>query len=432
MTKPTKIDRIFNNPSLPSYLLLLAVVIALVWSNSPFKESYSKLWESVIPFKLIGLEATETLHHWINDGLMAVFFFVVGLEIKREVLAGELSSFKKAKLSIFCAIGGMIVPALIFFSFNKGLNTQDGWAIPMATDIAFALAVLHALKNKIPAGLIILLTAMAVIDDLGSILVIALYYTKEIDLHSLLSGLFFILVLFVVNKLKIRKPWLYLLICIFGVWLDFLHSGVHATIVGILVAMTTPLKSDIDDIAYSKRLKELSDQFEETCTERAGDIIASQRQIKIVEEIRDISIKAESPLQRLEHNVTPFVNYFVLPVFALSNAGVEIKLDSFSGLVTPLGLGIGLGLMLGKFIGVAGTAFLMIKLKLAELPKNVNFQHIIGIGLLAGIGFTMSIFITELALGNVVHKNTAKLAILLASVIAASVGYLKLKSIKQH
>ncbi|HQD09850.1 MAG TPA: Na+/H+ antiporter NhaA [Flavihumibacter sp.] len=206
-----------------------------------------------------------------------------------------------------------------------------------------------------------------------------------------------------------------------------MHSGVHATIVGILIAMATPLQSDIDDQTYLHRLTQLSDRFEKTCTARAGHLITSTEQIEIVEEIREISIAAESPLQRLEHNVAPFVNYFVLPLFALSNAGVEIKIDSLAGIVSPLGAGIGLGLILGKFIGVAGTAFLVVALKWAELPRQVNRLHLIGIGLLAGIGFTMSIFITELSLADLQQKSTAKLTILIALVISALLGYWTLR-----
>lgn len=417
----------FQNENLPTYLMILAVLIAMAWANSPWKASYHQLWQIVIPFQLLNLQAQETLHHWVNDGLMAVFFFLIGLEMKREILAGELSSFKKARLPIFCAVGGMLVPALIFYLFNKGLDTQQAWAIPMATDIAFALAILKALKNRIPAALIVLLTAMAVIDDLGGILVIALYFTKALDWSALFSGLFFIGVIVVFNRLKIRKPWLYLLLGVLGVWLGFLHSGVHATIVGILIAMATPLQSDIDDQTYLHRLTQLSNRFEKTCTTRAGHLITSTEQIEIVEEIREISIAAESPLQRLEHNVAPFVNYFVLPLFALSNAGVEIKIDSLAGIVSPLGAGIGLGLILGKFIGVAGTAFLVVALKWAELPRQVNRLHLIGIGLLAGIGFTMSIFITELSLADLQQKSTAKLTILIALVISVLLGYWTLR-----
>ena len=431
LTATDKIKKVLYYPDVPTFLLVIAVVVAMLWANSPWKDSYFNLWDTVIPFRFVNLQAEETLHHWVNDGLMAVFFFLIGLEMKREIIAGELSSFKKARLSIFCALGGMIVPALIFFFFNKGLETQNGWAIPMATDIAFALVILKTLKGKVPPALIILLTAMAVIDDLGSILVIATYYTKELDLASLFSGLFFIGVIILFNRLKIRKPWLYLLLGVFGVWLGFLHSGVHATVVGILIAMATPLKSDIDDQTYLNRLTVLRERFIKTCTARAHDILTSKEQIKIVEEIREISIAAESPLQRLEHNIAPFVNYFVLPVFALSNAGVEINIDSFTNLISPLGLGIGLGLIIGKFIGVTGTAFLTVKLKLAALPKNVNFKHIMGIGFLAGIGFTMSIFITELSITDLQNKGTAKLSILLAVIVSATAGYMVLNKAKK-
>ncbi|WP_293931388.1 Na+/H+ antiporter NhaA [Sphingobacterium sp. UBA6645] len=362
-------------------LLFFAVIISMIVANSSFAQPLQQLLDRQLGFENESIHLKYSILLWINDGLMAIFFLMVGLEIKREIVEGELSSPKKASLPILCALGGAVVPALVYLSLNAGSDTTSGWGIPMATDIAFALAVISLLGNKVPASLKIFLAALAIVDDLIAILVIAFFYSSGIETTYLGYAAIALAVLIAMNRLNVQNPYLYLIPGVF-VWYFVHHSGIHATIAGVLVALTIPT-NDTD---------------------------------------------IESPLERLEHALVKPVNLLIIPIFAFANTNITLESSMVQGLTSSLGLGISLGLLLGKPIGILLTAFLCQKLKLSTLPENSTWRHILGVGLLAGIGFTMSIFIALLSFESVIHIAEAKLAILLTSLLAGVVGYLVLRS----
>lgn len=414
------VEQLIRNRPISGILLFSSVALALIWANSSFKESYHHLWE--IPFSLsIGdYSLSRTLHYWINEGLMAIFFFVIGLEIKREIYQGQLSSLKKASLPIAAAIGGMLVPAVIFIIFNKGGAGESGWGVPMATDIAFALGILSLLGKKVPTSIKIFLTALAIVDDLGAVLVIALFYTNNLLLNYLELGAFFFLILGIGNLVGIRKTAFYSIFGICGLWVAFLHSGVHATLAGVIVAMTIPSKSKINEGKLIMQFNLLLTKFKNTKMVRG--FYVSPKQGKIIEEMKATSEKAESPLQKLEHALSPFVSYFIIPLFALVNSGIEIDGELWSSMGSAVPMGIMIGLLLGKVVGISFFSFIMVKSGLAELPSNTNWGLMIGAGILGGIGFTMSIFISELAFETEILRTQAKMAVMLASTLAAIIG----------
>ncbi|WP_293934942.1 Na+/H+ antiporter NhaA [Sphingobacterium sp. UBA6645] len=362
-------------------LLFLAVIVSLILANSPLAPALQNILDHQLGFENESIHLRYSILLWINDGLMAIFFLMVGLEIKREIVEGELSSPKKASLPILCAIGGAAVPAILYLSLNAGSETSSGWGIPMATDIAFALAVINLLGNRIPASLKIFLAALAIVDDLIAILVIAFFYSSGIETTYLIYAAIGMIVLLAMNRMNIQNPYLYLLPGVF-IWYFIHHSGIHATIAGVLVAMTIPT-NDTD---------------------------------------------VESPLERLEHALVKPVNLLIIPIFAFANTNITLENTMIQGLTSSLGLGIALGLILGKPIGIILIAFLCRKLKLSELPENANWRHILGVGLLAGIGFTMSIFIALLSFESETHIAEAKLAILITSLLAGVLGFIILRA----
>lgn len=374
----------FNSNSIGGIVLISCVVISLLVANSPLGIPFEDFLNKHIGWKNDVVDLEYSILHWINDGFMAVFFLLVGLEIKREIVEGELSSPQKATLPIIAAFGGAILPALIFYLFNSNAETIAGWGIPMATDIAFALAAISVLGKKVPSSLKVFLAALAIVDDLIAILIIALFYSAEIHLNYLLLAAGVLLVLIIFNRLKIRNLWFYIIPGLF-VWYFVHHSGIHATIAGVLVAMTLPTTPDA----------------------------------------------TESPLEKLEHALTRPVNFFIVPIFALANTNIRFESAMFNGLVEPLGLGIILGLFVGKTLGIFLSTRLAVKLKIGKLPKNANWKHIIGLGMLAGIGFTMSIFISLLSFSDALLISEAKLAILVASVFSAVFGCLFLAAVKK-
>jgi len=371
----------FKSSNAGGILLFICVIISLIIANTSLGSSLQALLDWELGYESTAVHLKYSVLLWINDGLMAIFFLLVGLEIKREIVEGELSSPKKASLPILCAIGGAVIPALIYLSINAGTDTASGWGIPMATDIAFALAVITLLGNKIPASLKIFLAALAIVDDLIAILVIALFYSSGIEITYLIYAGIGLTILFIMNRLNILNPYLYLIPGVF-IWYFIHHSGIHATVAGVLVAMTIPTN--------------------------------------------DTAI--ESPLERLEHALVKPVNFLIIPIFAFANTNITIESEMIHGLIAPLGLGISLGLLLGKPLGIFLMAFICSKLKISSLPEGSNLKHIIGIGLLAGIGFTMSIFISILSYENPLYVNEAKLSILISSVLAGLIGYFLLKS----
>lgn len=371
----------FQSSNAGGILLFICVILSMILANSSFAVPLQNILDHPLGFENDNIHLRYPVLLWINDGLMAVFFLLVGLEIKREIVEGELSSPQKASLPILCAIGGAIVPALVYLSLNAGQETASGWGIPMATDIAFALAVINLLGNRIPSSLKIFLAALAIVDDLIAILVIAFFYSSGIETTYLLYAAIGLVVLIIMNRMNILNPYLYLIPGIF-IWYFVHHSGIHATIAGVLVAMTIPT-NDTD---------------------------------------------IESPLERLEHALTKPVNFLIIPLFAFANTNITLESEMLAGLTSSLGLGISLGLLLGKPVGILLTSYLCTKLKLSSLPEGSTWRHILGVGLLAGIGFTMSIFIAILSFGDPLHVSEAKLSILITSLLAGIIGYLTLMS----
>ncbi len=363
-------------------------------------------------------------HDWINDGLMTLFFLLVGLELKREILVGELTSLRDAALPIFAAMGGMIVPAFIFKMLNPEGEAAMGWGIPMATDIAFAVGILVLLSWRIPKNLIIFLTALAIVDDLGAVLAIALFYTAELNFFAFFTAtiLFTVLVLF--NRAGIRHPLPYILIGLF-LWHALLLSGIHATIAGILLAMTIPAKATYSIGLFQRRMTELNAALltEEENISTPNSALANQQIAAITATMAQISHAAQSPLQRMEHNLSPWVTFLIIPLFALSNAGIDLSVIEWrSALSHQVTLGVTLGLVLGKFSGISLFSFAAIKLGLARLPVGVSYLHLLGAAWLGGIGFTMSLFIGQLAFTNALYIEQAKLGILLGSALSAVIG----------
>lgn len=418
-----KISRFINEEAYGGILLILATIAAMIWANSSFYESYHHLWhEFKVGFVWGDLNMVSSLHHWINDGLMALFFFVVGLEIKREIMGGELSSLKKASLPIAAAVGGMIIPALLYVFVN--INYPEyigGWGIPMATDIAFALGLLAMLGNRVPLNLKIFLTALAIADDLGAVMVIAVFYTESIDYNELLYAGFFLAVLIAANYAGIRRTVFYAIVGFAGVWIAFIYSGVHATIAGVLIALTIPARTKIGEIDYIDKLSVYLNKFKSEKIDSKSTLL-TKKQVHLISEIGELNEKAHTPLQKLEHALHPVSAYFILPVFALSNAGIHIDGRIIDMLLHPISLGIIAGLVLGKFLGISLLSRLVVKFKWAQLPEGISWNHIYGVAFLAGIGFTMSMFISDLAFKEEAFKQIAKVGIMAASLLSAVIG----------
>lgn len=405
-------------------VLLICTVIALVVANVPALQHLQELWHVEAGISIGNFKIEMSLMHWINDALMAVFFFVVGLEIKREMLVGELSSVKKATLPIFAALGGMLVPAAIYAIFNHGTPTSNGWGIPMATDIAFAVGVISILGKRCPSALKIFLLALAIVDDLGAIIVLALFYPSH-ELNFVFMGLalvvFLILILF--NKMKVNSPYVYMM---FGLvlWYFVFRSGIHATIAGVLLAITIPSKTTINEVRFFVKVKHLLEKFKENGNSEV-EVLANPKQMEVIHDINE-EVDAINPLMhRFESALHPISHFLIIPLFALANAGVT--LDGSILQMSPMPAvvpGIFFGLLLGKPIGITLFSYISVKTGLAELPGGVPWKQIFAIGMVAGIGFTMSIFVDNLAFSDPVHLNLGKAAILVTSFVSAICGML--------
>ena len=408
-------------------VLGISVIVAIVLANSSLSHEYHHFLEHKLGFQFDGKSFLEySIHHWINDGLMSIFFFVVGLELKREIVGGELSNPRKALLPIGAALGGMLVPALIYLAFNPSGEVHSGWGIPMATDIAFALGVLYLLGSKIPTSLKVFLTALAIVDDLGAVLVIAFFYTSDISLFSLSLGLSFIVVMYLGNKLGVRSILFYAIIGIAGVWTAFLLSGVHATIAAVLAAFTIPADIRLKESEYSLKIQRYLNEFNKI---DPNDKIPTltPHQLHILDKAKEATIKVIPPLQRLEHAMHPFVTFVIIPIFAIANAGVSLDIDTELLFSNNIAIGVALGLLVGKVVGVVGFTFGMVKLKIAPFPSGMNLKNLFGLGLLASIGFTMSLFITSLAFTHEEYMVQSKIGIFTASLIGGILGYIVLK-----
>lgn len=419
----------FQAESASGIVLLVCAFVALAWANSPWRDSYFHLWETEVVVGGGPLRLAKSLHHWINDGLMAVFFFMVGLEIKREVLVGELASLRQAALPIAAALGGMLVPAAIFVAFNAGTPELRGWGIPMATDIAFALGVLALLGNRIPAGLRVFLAALAIVDDLGAVLVIAIFYTTGLDLGSLGWALAIFIVLVGANRGGVRQTGVYALLGVV-MWVFFLKSGIHATIAGVLLAVAIPARTRIDVTQFVNRARSFLGAFEEAGARPEPGQLSEAQEVAL-EGLEEAAEDVQSPLMSMEHTLVPWVAYGIMPLFALANAGVTLSGDVVSQMGSPLVLGIGLGLVVGKPIGIGAFAWAATRLGWAELPEGVNGRHIAGAGLLAAIGFTMSLFIADLAFSGAGSLELAKVGVLAASLLAGIAGWVFLARTSQ-
>ena len=406
-------------------VLILSVALAMILANSNIAESYFHFFEQEVGFIVNGEPYLNySLHHWINDGLMAMFFFVVGLELKREFIGGELADIRNTILPIGAAIGGMIVPALIFLSLNIGTPQTMGWGIPMATDIAFALGVVYLLGDKVPASAKLFLTTLAIVDDLGAVLVIAFFYTSELSIASLLFGLGFLAVMFIGNRLGIKSLFFYAALGI-GVWVTFLLSGIHATIAAVLAAFMIPADAKINESVYLKRMKKLTRRFEK---EEPNEVrTLEEGQVDVLTHIQHDTEIAIPLLQQLEHKMSPIVTFLIMPIFAIANAGISFTDLSLSDIFsTHVALGVTLGLLLGKPIGIIGATFLMVKMRWATLPSTITRRTLLGLGMLASIGFTMSMFISTLAFTDELLMTQAKLGIFLASILGGIGGYVLL------
>lgn len=422
----TFIQQFIGTEASSGILLIACTVFALIWANSPAAGLYTALWNTHFVIGVGRFVLDESLLHWINDGLMAVFFFVVGLEIKREILTGELSSVRRAMLPAAAAIGGMLVPALIYVLVVNGGEGSRGWGIPMATDIAFSLGVLTLLGSRAPLPLKIFLTGLAIVDDLGAVLVIAFFYSGGVNFIALLIAAGVMLVLVLMNVGRVRHPTPYLLVGIV-LWLAVYESGVHATIAGVLLAMTIPARVHVNTAQFLSETHQALDDFESAGAPGDDVLLRGERRQFAAILLDEASEKIESPLHRLEHELHPWVSRFILPVFALANAGVSLVGGDFgAALAHPIALGIIMGLLLGKPVGILLLSWLAVKLRLAEMPAGIEWRHLIGASILAGIGFTMSIFITTLALQSEALIAAAKIAIILASLIAGVAGFMLL------
>jgi NhaA family Na+:H+ antiporter len=398
-------------------VLFLATLVALVWANSPWAEVYRHLVHEPFGLQLGEWRIAYDLHHWINDGLMAIFFFVVGLEIKRELLVGELADLRKALLPIGAAVGGMLAPATVYLAFNAGQPTAAGWGIPMATDIAFSLGVLALLGPRVPDALKIFLVALAIADDLGAVLVIALFYTSALDWTGLALAAVFLAALVAANRGGFRHPVIYFALGI-GLWYGFLMSGVHATLAGVLAAFTVPARVRIPPHRLAQVVRRTADRL--GALHPDGDM--DSRRFALLSFLREVTEAAKPPLQRFEHMAHPWVVFVILPIFALFNAGITLDAGALGTLLEPLPLGIAAGLAVGKQVGVFGATWLMVRTGAASLPQGVRWGHIYGVAWLAGIGFTMSLFISGLAFPTAEFDQEAKLGILLGSIVSGLGG----------
>jgi len=395
-------------------LLLASTVVALVWANSPWEHSYHEIWNARVSIGFGRFFLTETRLEWINDGLMSIFFFLVGLEIKREVLTGELSSVRQASFPFIAAIGGTLAPGLLYLGITLGGEAQKGWAIPMATDIAFALGVLTLLGSRVPLSLKVFVAALAIVDDILTVLVIALFYTEKIELFSLVAGLAGVALCVGANLLGVRKPAFYAAIGIF-VWCAVLKSGVHATVAGVLLSFAIPARTYVDRGLFLGRSRRVLDQFEAAppnSSEAHTAIHTLEEQCELV----------QSPLQRIEHNLHPWVSFLIMPLFAFANAGVRILGKIVPAVQHPVSLGVAFGLFVGKPLGICFFAWLSEKARLASRPGEISWSQIFGASCLCGIGFTMALFIGTLAFGGGTLLDMSKIGILAASLAAGLCG----------
>lgn len=419
----------FNRLSQAGFLLFGAAVLAFIWANVD-GAGYDHFWHQELAISFAGFSLSHTLVHWINDGLMLIFFLTVGLEIKREMLVGGLSDPRRAALPVAAAVGGMLFPAAIYLFFAWGTDRVSGWGIPMATDIAFSLAVLSLLGKRVPFGVRLFLTAFAIADDLGAILVIALFYTPSINIPSLAAAFGIVVGLWGLNRFGVRHSLPYTLLCLL-LWFAVSKAGLHPTIAGVVTAMFIPASAKYDTDIFlgmvSKRLEKIQCQ-DGSCGE---SILENQSHLNAVHEINLACSEVETPLQRLEHSLSSWVGYLILPLFALANGGVVLQgLEPVAALTDPITLGIAVGLFLGKPLGIFFFTFGISRILKTGLIQGTTWIHILGAGLLGGVGFTMSLFISNLSFSDATHLEYAKIGIMIGSFLSAGAGYALLRWVK--
>jgi NhaA family Na+:H+ antiporter len=422
----TPLEHFVHSETASGIALIFATIIALIIANTALIDSYSHLMHTEIGFTVGSFEIKQTIHHWVNHGLMSFFFFVIGLEVKREVLAGELSNLKASILPISAAIGGMVFPAIIYVIYNSGAETISGWGVPMATDLAFAISILILLKNRISPTLITFLVAFAIVDDIGSVMVIAAFYTDTINFVALSYAGVAFAAMMLLNRFGIHYTLLYFIPGLL-MWFFVLESGVHATVAGLLAALTIPIKPKLKPESFAPDADILLTEYK---THPIGaDHLLDQGHQAVLTNLKCRIESIESPVQRLERSMHLPVGLLVIPIFALTNAAITIDLETLRDIImSPVSMGIMFGLIMGKIIGIFGVSYIMVKSKLANLPKGVTMSQVFGVSLLGGIGFTMSIFIAELGLAGIPGAlEQAKMGILFASFIAGLAGYLWLR-----
>jgi len=421
----TLFERFFHSQTTSSIVLLLATITAVAWANSPWSNLYHTLSHLDIGTYFNGKQYHLSLDHWVKDGLMAIFFFVVGLEIKREILIGELSSVKKAMLPVMAALGGAVIPALIYFAFNPSGPAASGWGVPMATDIAFALGLLALFGKRVPIGLKVFLTALAIVDDLMAVLVIALFYTDQIGIVALIAAVFLLALLALIVRNNIHRPVCTFLLIV-GVWLCVFLSGIHATIAGVLLAMIVPVKATIEPKEFFNTLKQHKTWLKESKISRQSMVTDIEQRQAILQIYRAAEKMIPAGIH-LEDHLHPIQAFLILPIFALFAAGVTVDSNTLAAFPGTVSLGIIAGLLIGKQLGIISFSFLVVKSGLTELPTGVSWGQIWGVSLLGGIGFTMSIFISELAFTDEAMIADAKIAIFIASILAGIGGFLVLQ-----
>ncbi len=413
----------FQRSSSAGIVIMAFTGLAMLWTNSAFHDSYEALLHQHIEITLFALHLEFTFEHFVNDGLMVLFFLVVGLEIKREILIGELSSARKAALPMLAALAGMIFPGLIYIASTSGTPHVNGWGVPVATDIAFALGILALLGNRVPLGLKVFLAALAIVDDLLAVLVIAIFYTSALNLTAIAAAAIFVVLLYGLNRLGNNNLLLYGLLgtCL---WIAVLFSGIHATVAGVLLALTIPARPRIDTSSFLTRARMLVNRIGKNIED--NEDIGSQ--FDSIHSLETMCEDVQSPLHRIEHGLQPWVTFLIMPVFALVNAGVVFQPSVIQQVLSPVGVGIILGLFVGKQIGITAGVWFSVRLRIAELPQNVSMKHIYGVSLLCGIGFTMALFVAHLAFDPGQELDTAKLSVLIGSAISAIAGAVALRA----
>lgn len=421
----TSFKKFIHSQIIGAIILLVCAAIAILWANSLWAESYFHLWESELSITLGASTFSLSLHQWVNEALMMFFFLMVGLEVKEQVLVGELSSLRHAILPIAAAFGGMIVPAALFMLLNHGSEGATGWGIPMATDIAFALGILALLGKRVPLSLKVFLAALAIADDIGAILVISLFYTEQIIIGGIALALVFWLIVLMLGRLGIYNTFIYFVLAL-GIWFGLYTSGIHATIAGVLLAIAVPARCLTDPKLALQRVFDRLD----ASRIHGHHLLEDKEQQEAVIELNEVVHDIEPPLVQLEHSLQPWVTFVVMPLFALSNAGVALSGNLVESLLNPVSLGIILGLFVGKQVGITAATWLLVKSGLAKLPEGITWRQIHGVAMLAGIGFTVALFVTELAFeGNHHLIAEAKTGIIFASLLSGIVGYALLRGV---